>query len=121
MAWLLDDGKEPRLHEQRKLLRRRSFKRENHYRLKTDAEASLDLPDHARTLRQLDGRMGNQTVIDMAVQSVPYEAGRKFFRRFEVAAAGAGMARRPGEVRMRYAFLDRDGQCGGEERTEVRH
>ena len=45
--------------------------------------------------------MRNNTVIDMAIQSVPYEAGRKLFHRFEVAAAGAGMARRPGEVCMR--------------------
>src|SRR6202035_2920100 len=80
--------------------RRRPFKRENHYWLKTYTEAPLDSPDHAPALRQLGGRMRNNTVIDMAIQPMPYEAGGKFFHRFEVTAAGAGMARRPGEVRM---------------------
>src|SRR5208282_6010631 len=78
-----------------------AFKRENHYRLQSDAEAPLDSLDHALALRQLGGGTGNHTMIDVAAQPMPYETGRKFFHRFEVTAAGVGMAGCPGEIRMR--------------------
>src|SRR6185437_2470499 len=96
MARLLDAGQETRLREQRKLLRRRPFKRENHYRLQTDAEAPPDSLDHPLALGQLGGGMRNCAVVDLPAEPVPYEAGRKFLHRFEIAAAGARMARRPG-------------------------
>src|SRR6185437_10661067 len=73
----------------------------NHYRLQTDAEAPPDSLDHPLALGQLGGGMRNCAVIDLPAEPVPYEAGRKFLHRFEIAAAGARMARRPGEISMR--------------------
>src|SRR5579871_96719 len=45
--------------------------------------------------------MRQRTVIHMAVQPVPDETGGKLLHDLEIAAARAGMARRPGKVRMR--------------------
>ena len=92
---------EPCLHEQRKLVGCRSFKRENHYRLKPDAEPPPEFRDLARALGQFGTGMRNYAVIDVPVEPMPNETGREFLHRFDITATGVGMARRPREVRTR--------------------
>src|SRR5512146_2915506 len=101
MTRFLDAGEEPRLREQRVLHRRRPLERENHYRLKTNAEAPFDSCDHALTLCQFGCGMSNRALIYVAAEPMPYEASGKILHRLEVITARACMARGPCKIRMR--------------------